>query len=304
MFKPSGSWVAIPTPFDKNNRVDFGAFAEIVNFHVAHKTSMLFCMGSAGEVSMLSLEERRAIVPEMVKICKGKIPVFFGSTLSTTEGTVEFAKYCESAGADGLVFTAPYYLLPSQSACREFFITAMQSVRLPVGVYNNPSRTGVMLEPETIGLLHQECPNFVVDKEAMPSVGHLCEVKKLVGDGVSIMCCDFPKYSILLPTMAIGGQGAANIGGNVIPEEMALMSKPWDSIEQVNACRNTYFQYYDLLKMLYLFSNPVCIKAALRILGLPAGQLRKPYQELGGSKLAELEALMQSLGVTEKYKVS
>ena len=118
------------------------------------------------------------------------------------------------------------------------------------------------------------------------------------------MCCDFPKYSILLPTMAIGGQGAANIGGNVIPEEMALMSKPWDSIEQVNACRNTYFQYYDLLKMLYLFSNPVCIKAALRILGLPAGRLRKPYQELGGSKFTELETLMRNLGVVEKYRVS
>lgn len=304
MFKPSGSWVAIPTPFDKNNKVDFGVFKVIVDFHLAHHTNMLFCMGSAGEVSMLSMEERRAIVPEMVKICKGKIPVFFGSTLATTEATVEFAKYCEDQGADGLVFSSPNYLLPSKSAYTEFFLTAMKSVSLPVGIYNNPSRTGVMIEPEIIGQFHQECPNFVVDKEAMPSVGHLCEVKQLVGDEVSIMCCDFPKYSILLPTMAIGGQGAANIGGNVIPEEMAFMSKPWDSIEQVKACRETYFHYYRLLKALYMFSNPVCIKAALRILGIPVGALRKPYQELGGSKLEELTNVMQELGVTEKYKIN
>lgn len=303
MFKPSGSWVAIPTPFDKSNKVDFGAFHEIVDFHLAHQTSMLFCMGSAGEVSMLSIEERRAIVPEMVKYCKGKIPVFFGSTLATTEATVEFARYCEDCGADGLVFSSPNYLLPSKSAYTEFFLTAMQSVRLPVGIYNNPSRTGVDIDPAVIGQFHRECPNFVVVKEAMPSVGHLCEVKQQVGDEVSIMCCDFPKYSILLPTMSIGGQGAANIGGNVIPEEMALMSRPWDSIGQVNVCRETYFKYYDLLKALYFFSNPVCIKAALRILGLPVGHLRKPYQELGGSKLEELTRLMYELGVVEKYRV-
>lgn len=304
MFKPSGSWVAIPTPFDKNNKVDFGVFRTIVDFHLAHHTSMLFCMGSAGEVSMLSMEERRAIVPEMVKICKGRIPVFFGSTLPTTEATVEFAKYCEDCGADGLVFSSPNYLLPSKSAYTEFFLTAMKSVKLPVGIYNNPSRTGVSIDAEVIGRFHAECPNFVVDKEAMPSVGHLCEVKQLVKDEVSIMCCDFPGYSILLPTMAIGGQGAANIGGNVIPEEMALMSKPWDSIGQVNACRETYFRYYKLLKALYTFSNPVCIKAALRILGIPVGNLRKPYQELGGSKLEELTSIMKELGVIEKYGIN
>ena len=304
MIKPSGSWVAIPTPFDEHNHIDFGVFREIVDFHVEHGTSMLFCMGSAGEVSMLSAEERYAIVPEMIKIAKGRIPVFFGASMPTTEATVKFAQYAEAEGADGLVFSSPYYLLPSTAAVKEFFLTAMQSVKLPVGVYNNPSRTGVMLEPETIVAFADECENFVVDKEAMPSVGHLCEVKRRLGERISIMCCDFPKYSILLPLMAMGGNGAANIGGNVIPEEMALMSRPWDSIEQVQQCRETYFKHYDLLKALYFFSNPVCIKAALRLLGIPVGPLRKPYQELGGAKLEELTRLMTELGVIEKYRRS
>ena len=301
MFKPSGSWVAIPTPFDSHNKVDFGVFQEIIDFHVAHGTTMLFCMGSAGEVSMLSNEERHAIVPQMVKMAKGKLPVFFGSTLATTEATVDFAKYCEAEGADGLVFSAPNYLLPSKSATTEFFLTAMKSVSLPVGIYHNPSRTGVSIEPEQIELFANECPNFVVDKEAMPSVGHLCEVKKRLGDRISIMCCDYPKYSILMPLMSIGGNGAANIGGNVIPEEMARMSRPWDTIEIYQECRETYMKNYDLLKALYFFSNPVCIKAALRIMGIPVGALRKPYQELGGSKLEELKRLMEEAGVFEKY---
>ncbi len=301
MFKPSGSWVAIPTPFDSQNKVDFGGFKEIVDFHVAHGTSMVFIMGSAGEVSMLSVEERRSILTEMAKYCKGKIPAFFNATMTSTDATVEMAQFAEAQGADGLVFSAPFYLLPSQAAVKEFFLTAMQSVEIPVGVYNNPSRTGVMLDPEMIGQFADECPNFVVDKEAMPSVGHLCDVKRRIGDRVSLMVCDFPKYSILLPVMAMGGQGAANICGNVIPDEMAEMSKPWDTIEQVNNCKEIYFKHYDLMKALYYFSNPVCIKAALRMMGLPCGALRKPYQELGGSKLEELTRLMEELGVFDKY---
>jgi len=301
MIKPSGSWVAIPTPFDSQNKIDYGAFETLINHQIAHGTSMLFCMGSAGEVSLLTPEERYEIVPKIVKMTKGRIPVFFGSTFPTTEATIKFAKYAEAEGADGLVFTAPNYVLPPQTAIKEFFLEAMQSVSIPVGLYNNPSRTGVFVEPETIGALADACPNFVVDKEAMPNVSQLCEVKMRVGDRVSIMCCDFPKYSILLPTMAVGGNGAANIGGNIIPEEMALMSKPWDSIEQVNICRETYFKYYPLLKALYWFSNPICIKAAYNILGLPGGKLRKPYQELSGSKLEELKAIMTELGVIEKY---
>ncbi len=301
MFKPSGSWVAIPTPFDSQGKIDIGGFETLVDFHIKHGTNMLFCMGSAGEVSMLTAEERYDTLPKMVKICKGRIPCFFGSTFPTTEGTVKFAQYAESEGADGLVFTAPNYLLPPQSAVKEFMMTAMKAVSIPVGVYNNPSRTGVFLEPDTLEALANECPNFVVDKEAMPNVSQLCEVKMRIGDRVNIMCCDFPKYSIVLPTMAVGGNGAANIGGNVIPEEMALMSKPWDNIEQVNTCRALYFKYYPLLKALYWFSNPICIKAALNLMGLPGGRLRKPYQDLEGKKLDELKAIMNDLGVIEKY---
>lgn len=302
MKKPSGSWVAIPTPFDASGKVDMGAFAAIVDFHVEHGTDMLFCMGSAGEVSMLSPEERHAILPAMAKLCAGRITCYFGATFPTTEATTRFARFAEAEGADGLVFTAPTYLLPPQSAVKEFLLEAMRSVSIPVGVYNNPSRTGVFLEPETIVELAEACPNFVVDKEAMPSVGQLCEVKTRLGDRLSIMCCDFPKYSILLPTMAIGGNGAANIGGNVIPAEMALMGRPWDSIQRVEECRAAYFRYYGLLKALYWFSNPICIKAALNHLGLPGGSLRKPYQDLAGEKLEELKRIMDGLGVTEKYR--
>lgn len=303
MIKPTGSWVAIPTPFNADMSIDFGGFETLVDFHLAHGTSMLFCMGSAGEATMMTLEERKEVVRRMVAICKGRIPVFFGSTLNTTAATIEFAQYAEAEGADGLIFPAPCYLLPPQTAVKEFYLKVMQSVQLPVGIYNNPSRTGINVEPETIESLANACPNFIVDKEAMASVAQLVEVRRRMGDRLNILCCDYPKYSILIPTLAIGGNGAANISGNIIPEEMAQMARPWTSMQIAEECRATYFKYYDLLKAFYWFSNPIVIKAALNLLGLPAGGLREPYQPLMGKKLEELKALLDAYGVTAKYGV-
>ena len=131
----------------------------------------------------------------------------------------------------------------------------------------------------------------------------LVQVQRLCEGKIKIMCCDFPKYSIVIPTLGVGGTGTANIGGNIIPEEAALYSRPWTSFDIIEEGRAEYFKWFPLLQALYTFSNPIVIKAALNILGLPGGHLRKPYQDFGGSKLLELEKLMGELGVIDKYGV-
>jgi len=301
MSKPSGSWVAIPTPYGKDGKIDFGGFRTLIDRQIKYGTSMLFAMGSAGEVALLTAEERKAIVKELIKMTKGRIPVFFNASHTATADAVAFAKFAEAEGADGLIFTVPAYLLPPQAAVLEHMRACMTSVSISVGIYNNPTRTGVNLEPATIETLAHEIPNFIVDKEAMPSVEHLVEVKMRVGDKLNILCCDYPKYSIVLPTLAVGGNGTANIGGNIFPEEMATMSRPWDSFDKVEESRRLYFKYFPLLKALYWFSNPIVIKAALEILGLPSGGLRRPYPDLDEAKRQELREIMSGLGVIEKY---
>lgn len=301
MFRPTGSWVAMITPYDSSGKIDFGGYRVLIDRQIHYGTSELFVMGSAGEVTLLTLEERKEIVRQIVKISKGRIPVFFNSTFPTTADCVKFAKFCEAEEADGLIFTVPPYIMPPQSAVLEHMKTCMKAVNIPVGVYNNPTRTGVNLEPSTIETLANECPNFIVDKEAMPNVEQLVEIKRRLGDRINILCCDYPKYSIVLPTLAVGGNGTANIGGNIIPEEMAIMSRPWDSMEKIEESRKLYFQYLPLLKALYWFSNPIVIKAASKLLGLPAGGIRRPYPDLDEERLTELKKIMTELGVMEKY---
>lgn len=303
MFKLTGSWVALPTPFTEDDKIDYKGFETLIDRQIRYGTSALFILGSAGETTLLSLEEKKEIVRETLKMTKGRITTFYNSSMPTTSASVEFAKYCEGEGAEGLIFTVPNYVLLSQTAAFAHLDACFSATTLPVGIYNNPSRLGVNVEPETIKKLYDLHDNFVVMKEAMPSNQQLVKERILCGNDLNVLCCDYPKYSILPTVLALGGNGAANIGGNIIPEEAAFYSRPWTSIEIMEESRALYFKYYPLLEALYMFSNPVCIKAALRLLGLPCGHIRSPYQELGGKKLDQLKTVMEELGVFDKYAV-
>ncbi|QUH29234.1 dihydrodipicolinate synthase family protein [Vallitalea guaymasensis] len=301
--KPTGSWVAMPTPFKANGSIDYSGFEILIERQIRYGTSQLFILGSAGEVTLLSIEEKKSIVKEVIKMTKNKIPVYFNASAASTNQSVEFAKFLEHEGADGVIFTVPPYLLIPQTAVYEHLNTCMSSIKIPCGIYNNPSRVGVNIEPKTIAKLAANNSNFIVDKEAMPKVSQLVNVKRLCGNQVNLLCCDYTDYSIVIPTLAVGGHGTANIGGNIIPEEVATFSRPWDSVEKMKDCRNLYFKYYPLIESLYQLTNPIVIKAALKILGLPGGHLRKPYLEFTGQKYRDLEKLMNDLGVIDRYGV-
>ena len=303
MMNLQGSWVAMPTPFTKDDKIDFAGYETLINRQIKYGTSQLFVLGSAAETTLLTMDEKHEIIKEVIKMTKGRIPCFFNASAMTTDQSVELARYCENQGADGVIFTVPPYVLINQHAVHTHLDTCMSAVSIPCGIYNNPSRLGVLVRPETIKKLSDEHPNFVVDKEAQGSVEQLVQVQRMCEGKVKIMCCDFPHYSIVLPTLAVGGTGTANIGGNIIPEEAAKYSRPWTSMQIMEECREEYFKWFPLLQELYTFSNPVVIKAALRILGLPGGHLRKPYEEYSGQKLADLEKMMGEMGVIDKYGV-
>ncbi|MDO4754665.1 MAG: dihydrodipicolinate synthase family protein, partial [Bacillota bacterium] len=118
-------------------------------------------------------------VKEVIAMTKRKIPVFFSAASMTTEQSVDMARYCEEQGADGVIFTVPPYVLINQSAVFQHFDTCMGSINIPCGIYNNPSRLGVLVTPETIMNLSERHAHFVVDKEAQGSVEQLVQVQRL-----------------------------------------------------------------------------------------------------------------------------
>ena len=107
MIKLEGSFVAMPTPFTPDDKIDFNGFETLINRQIKYGTSQIFVLGSAGETTLLTVEEKKAIVKEVVAMTRGKIPVFFGAASTTTDGAIDMAKYCEEQGADGVIFTVP-----------------------------------------------------------------------------------------------------------------------------------------------------------------------------------------------------
>jgi 4-hydroxy-tetrahydrodipicolinate synthase len=274
----------------------------LVEFHIAHHTAGLLLCGSTGEPSLLTIDEKRAIFDSVPDYAAGRIPVFAGTTCGSTDETVELSEYAQRAGADGLMLVVPPYSRPPQEAIYRHFRKVAEEVDLPIAVYNNPSRVGVNIDTGTIIRL-AEIPNIVALKEAAPDVGRLGPIMRAVGDHFHLLCCDYPGYGLVLPTLALGGHGTANVAGNVIPEEMAELSRPWRGFEDVTNSRELYFRYLPLLQAIYGVSNPVPVKAAMELLGLPAGHTRHPLPQMSPEKVRELEALLIELGVRDKYSV-
>jgi 4-hydroxy-tetrahydrodipicolinate synthase len=293
--------VALITPFDAKGKVDMEGFKRLVDFQVANGTSGLLLMGSTGEPTSLTHEERKEIIAEMTPHCKGKVPVFFGVTSGSTASTIELAQFAEGKGADGIMIVVPPYIAPPQPAVYVFLKSVCQSVDISVAVYNNPARVIVNMDPMTIVRLARECPNLVADKEAVPHVSQLTSVLEGTGGRIRLLCCDAPNYGLILPTLAMGGHGTANVTGNVAPGEMAEISRPWRSWDDVLRARELYFKYLPLLEASYSATNPVAIKAMVKLLGLPSGDPRPPLPKIDGDKLKPLEEVIRQYKLKERY---
>jgi 4-hydroxy-tetrahydrodipicolinate synthase len=298
----TGSWVAIPTPFREDGKIDLEKFKPIIDFQNHYGTDGLLVLGSAGESSMLSKEEKKQVIKFVVEYSRDTIPVFVGTTCSNTQDTIEMTKYAQTIGADGALMVMPSYIKPPQDDLYNFLKTVADQVDIPIAVYNNPTRVGVNIKPET-ALKMINIKNIVALKEAMPDVSQLIKVQIGMERKVDILTCDAPPYSIILPNLAIGGSGTTSITGNLIPEEFAQLSRPWQKYEDMINSRELIFKYFPLMEICYLVTNPVVIKAGLNILGLPGGNPRLPLRPLGGGKLIQLKEVMDKLGVIKKYKV-
>jgi len=300
--KVEGSFVALITPFNLDGTVDFEGFRTLIDFQATNGTSALLIMGSTGEVSMLSLKERKEIISQTVKFKNEDILLYYGCTRTNTQETVEMVRYAAKEGADGAIVTVPAYICPPVEDAVQYFLEVADASQVPIGIYNNPARVGTDLTAEAIIRLADH-PNIVVDKEAMPRPSQIAKIAAAKKD-IALMCCDSPHYGLIMPVMSLGGHGTANMTGNIAPREMATISKPWRSFEDAENCRETYLRLLPLLEFHYSLVNPVPVKSLAKAVGLPAGDLRRPYRTMEGEALSRGVEIVKELGLMEKYHYS
>ncbi len=304
MSKPriEGSFVALITPFNKDGSVDFEGFRTLLEFHEANGTSAVLIMGSTGEVSMLSPEERRDIISRTVRFRTGKTLYYYGCSGPHTQATIDFVAHAAKEGADGAIIAAPAYICASNADIVQYFLDVADSTDLAIGIYNNPPRIKTDLTAADIIRL-AEHPNIVVNKESttrIAQVAQLCAAKP----DISLMCCCSPNLGLVVPLMALGGHGTANMTGNIIPREMAVISKPWVDDGDAFACREAWLTNLPMLHYAYSATNPVAVKSLMRAIGMPAGDLRRPLRLLEGEALQAGLDIVRDLGLAEKYGYS
>ncbi|MBU4609459.1 4-hydroxy-tetrahydrodipicolinate synthase [Achromobacter sp. GG226] len=297
--KIEGSFVALITPFNADGSVDFEGFRTLLKFHEDNGSSAVLIMGSTGEVSMLSQQERQQIIAETAKMKTGKMKFFYGCTGNNTATTIDYLRFAKDNGADGAILAAPSYICGPEADIEDYFLEVADATDLPLGLYNNPPRVKTDLHWDSLIRIFKH-PNYVVHKESTTRVGQVAQMLRARTD-VAIMCCDSPNLGLVVPTMSLGGHGTANMTGNIAPAEMAVISKPWATTDVSESFRDMYLHLLPMLHFSYAAINPVAIKSLMKAVGLPAGELRKPLKGMAPEALKQGLRVVRDLELDKKY---
>lgn len=281
----TGSGVALITPFDENGEVNYSRLREILEFHVINHTDAIIVTGTTGEGSTLSDEEKISVIEFTVDIINSRIPVIAGTGSNDTRHAVEFSKRVEKLGVDGLLVVTPYYNKGNENGIYEHYKTIAEGVKIPVILYNVPSRTGVNLSIPLLKRLAQ-IENITALKEASGNISYVAEVAREVPE--------LDIYSgnddMVVPVLSLGGKGVISVSANIIPDISHNMTVSFLKGD-VKKARELQLKYNDLVNALFLETNPVPVKEAMNFLGYEVGNCRLPLgvmEEANRRKLTDI----------------
>ena len=286
----AGLSVALTTPL-RDGELDLARFKEQIEFQVAAGTRAICPVGTTGESPTLSHEEHERVIASAVDYAAGRIKVMPGTGSNSTREALRLTKWAANKGADAALVVAPYYNKPTQEGFYEHFKALAEAVGIPICVYNIPGRTGKNIEPETIARM-AELPNISMVKEATGSLDQASQILALTN--LTLLSGD---DSLTLPLMSIGGRGVISVAGNIVPKDMLALVQAFDAGKLVDA-QCWHRKLFPLCRdMLGLATNPIPIKAAMKLLGRDTGELRLPMTPLDSASEGKLRKTLSTYGL-------
>lgn len=295
----TGAGVAIVTPMNEDGSVNFEKLGEIIEYQIAHKTDCIIICGTTGESSTLTHEEHLACIKYAVEKTNGRIPVVAGTGSNCTETAVYLSKEAEKYGADGLLLVTPYYNKATQNGLVEHFTTVADSVKIPIILYNVPSRTGCNILPATAIQIAKKAKNVVAVKEASGNISQVAELAKMIKENG----LDFDIYSgnddQIVPVLALGGKGVISVLSNIAPEQTHEIVSAYLSGD-VRKSLDMQLEALDVVNNLFSEVNPIPVKAAMNMMGFQVGPLRRPLTTMEPQNQEKLKAAMTAYGIEVK----
>lgn len=286
----AGLSVALITPF-RDGQVDIAALKEQIEFQIQAGTTCLCPVGTTGESPTLSHAEHERVIAVSVEAAAGRIKVMPGTGSNSTSEALRLTKWAAKSGADAALVVAPYYNKPTQEGFYQHFKALAEAVDIPLCIYNIPGRTGKNIEPETIARM-AELPNIAMVKEASGSMDQASQIVALTD--LTVLSGD---DSLTLPLLSIGGRGVISVVGNIVPRDMKALIDAFEAGNMAQA-QQWHRKLFPLCRdMLGLATNPIPIKAAMKMLGRDTGELRLPLTPLGANEEAKLRKTLASYGL-------
>lgn len=282
---------ALITPF-RGKEVDLEGLALLIQRQIAARVGGILLLGTTGEAATLTQEERSAIIRRAVQEGKGQIPIWVGTGRNSTQETIEETRKAHEMGAHIALVVAPYYNKPSQEGLYRHFEAVARSSLLPIILYNVPSRTGVHLEPATV-LRLAILERVIGIKEAS---GHVLAANDLLASAPDPFSVWSGDDVLTLPMMALGAKGVISVVSNLVPEKIVqLVSAIEDN--RWSEARALHYSLLPLFKAAFIDVNPVPIKEAMALSGLPAGGVRLPLCEMSAAHRSILSSALCQVGV-------
>lgn len=285
-----GIVTAMVTPF-VDGQVDLKGLSSNIHYQISQGVDGILVLGTTGEASTLTHDEHERIISLAVAEAAGRVPVWVGTGSYCTRQTIEKTKRAKSMGADVALIVTPYYNRPGQEGIYRHFEAVANSVDIPIVIYNIPGRCGTNIETFTMRRI-AKLPNVIGVKEASASIHQ-------VGDVLQLIATESPHFKVFsgddlltLPMMALGAVGVVSVVSNLIPDRIkALVTAAAEG--NFALARDLHFQLVPLYKAAFIETNPVPIKAAMKLCGMASGPCRLPLYEMSDENMRYMYKLLQ-----------
>lgn len=291
LFKGSG--VALITPFKENGEVDYETLKKLIDFQISNNTDAIIICGTTGEASTLTYEEQNKCIQTCVEHVNKKIPVIAGTGSNCTKKAIKMAKDAENIGVDGLLIVTPYYNKTTQKGLINHYNKIAQSTKLPIILYNVPSRTGCNLEPNTINEITKQNENVKGIKEASGNISKIAEIIDITENKIKIYSGNDDQ---IVPILSLGGVGVISVIANILPKQTHDLVTNYLN-GNTKESKEEQIKMLKLCKELFKEVNPIPIKKAMELMNLCNGYLREPLIEITENNEKTLKKEMINYGI-------
>ncbi|MBE9226081.1 4-hydroxy-tetrahydrodipicolinate synthase [Phormidium sp. LEGE 05292] len=284
---------ALVTPFKEDGSVNYAVAEQLAGHLAENGTDAFVVCGTTGESPTLTFDEEFELFQVVQKAVAGKAKIIAGTGSNSTKDAIASTQKVAKLGIDGSLQVVPYYNKPPQEGLYQHFqAIAQSSPDLPIMLYNIPGRTGQNLASETVARL-AEIPNIVAIKEASGNMDQASQIRQLTPPEFEIYSGD---DSLTLPLLAVGGTGVVSVASHLVGNEIQQMLQAFE-VGKTSEALKVHLQLFPLFKSLFITTNPILVKTALKLKGWDVGSVRPPLCEPSNDEINRLKIALEKLSL-------